>query len=120
MYQVIDEQGPAKEFSSSDVHVPAANTAAVVTYAATAGRKHLIRGIMWSYAGGVPTGGNLKITDGGVTVFDWDILTQGQDEIIFPTPLYTPVANTALVITLAAGGEGVTGKVNILGHDLTL
>lgn len=95
-----------------DVHAPAANTAAVITYAAATGTEHVIWGVAWSYDG-APTGGNLLIQDGTDTVFSMDITAGG--------PGYVPVrrrgsTNTALVVTLAAGGAGVSGKVNVLAH----
>lgn len=98
--------------AAADVHAPAANTAAVITYTAAAGIEHVIDGIAWSYSG-APTGGNLKVQDGATTVFSMDITAGGHG--------YIPVrkrgtANTNLVITLAAGGEGVSGKVNVLAH----
>lgn len=103
--------------SSSDVHEPASNTAAVVTYAAAAGVRQVITGAAWSYSGGDPTGGNLKIEDvSGTTVFSMDITSQGAGLIAFPQPKKSAAVNTALIITLAAGGGGVTGKVSILNH----
>jgi MYXO-CTERM domain-containing protein len=54
--------------ASADVNAPAANTAAVVTYAADATHKHAITGIAWSYAGGIPVGGAVS---GFAVQFDW-------------------------------------------------
>lgn len=102
--------------ATGDVHAPAANTAAVVTYGATGGLKHVITGIAWSYVGGDPTGGNLQITDNGAVVFTMDVSDAGAGIITFPRPKASAVVNTAMVITLAAGGAGVTGKLSVLGH----
>jgi hypothetical protein len=103
--------------AAADVHAPAVNTAAVVTYAAVAAVKHVITGIAWSYVGGVPVGGNLMIEDiSGTTVFSMDISDQGAGVITFPRPKVSAAANKAMIITLAAGGAGVTGKVSVLGH----
>lgn len=103
--------------AAADVHAPAANTAAVVTYAAAAALKHVITGIAWSYVGGIPTGGNLKVEDvAGTTVFTLDIDESGAGVIVFPKPKKAAAVNTAMIITLAAGGAGVTGKVAILNH----
>jgi len=105
--------------SSADVHAPAANTAAVVTYAADATHKHAISGVAWSYAGGIPVGGNLKVEDGaGVTVFSVDIPDYGPGVVEFPRPKVGAAVNTALIVTLAAGGAGVTGKISVLNHWL--
>lgn len=103
---------------AADIHAPAANTPAVVTYAAVAAQRHQIGGIVWSYTGGIPTGGNLLVADAGVTIFIIDIPDEGVGFIMFPSPIIAAAINTALVITLAAGGAGITGKLNILGHRL--
>lgn len=97
--------------STADTDAPAANTAAVITYAASTGFKHAIGNVHLSYDG-APTGGNLKIEDGsGTTVFSVDVTAAGPDSINFDPPLMGS-EGTALIITLAAGGAGVTGKVN--------
>ena len=103
--------------AAADVHAPAANTAAIVTYAAVAAVKHCVSGIAWSYVGGIPTGGNLKIEDvSGTTVFTLDIDEGGPGVIVFPKPKKAAAVNTALIVTLAAGGAGITGKVSVLNH----
>lgn len=106
---------PSRAVSTGDVHAPAANTAAVVNLAAAgAGKFNVIDGIAWSYSGD-PTGGNLKVEDGaGNVVFSVDITSAGPGFIPFMHPKRGS-ANTALVVTLAAGGAGVTGKVSLLG-----
>lgn len=105
------------EAAAADVHEPAANTAAVVTYAASAGVKHVITGVDWSYHGGIPTDGNLLIEDvSGTTVYSTDIHEEGPGDVIFPKPKKAAAVNTAMIITLAAGGAGVTGKVSVLNH----
>jgi hypothetical protein len=109
-------QTPTDLVEAADVSAPAANTAAVVTYAAEAGRAHVVSGIVWSYQGGDPTGGNLKIEDGaGVVVFNVDITTEGAGFFPFPVPK-RGTKNTAYIITLAAGGASVVGKLSILNH----
>lgn len=100
--------------SSANVNEPVANTAAVLTYVAVATLKHVIRGVAWSYDG-APTGGNLKIEDvSGTTVFSIDIIAGGPD--LIPVQLKANAVNTAMIITLAAGGGGIVGKVNVLEH----
>ena len=101
-----------------DVSAPAVNTAAVVTYTGDATKKHVITGIAWSYAGGTPVGGNLQITDGGAVVFTVDIDKSGPGGYEFPRPKIGMATNSAMVITLAAGGAGVTGKISIENHWL--
>ena len=105
--------------AAADVHAPAVNTAAIVTYAADATKKHVITGVAWSYAGGTPIGGNLKIEDvSGNTVFSVDIDKSGPGGYEFPRPKIGTAANTAMIITLAAGGAGITGKVSVENHWL--
>lgn len=103
--------------SASDLHSPAANTAAVVTYAAIAERSHVVSGIAWSYAGAAPTGGSLKIEDGaGTLIFGpMAITAEGHGWIPFD-PMKQGSKNTAMIITLAAGGASATGHVSVLGH----
>lgn len=104
-------------FTTADVHAPAANTAAVVTYAANATKRHILQSIAYSYVGGTPVGGNIKVQDGTDVVFTQDIATGGSGVIEFPVPKHGSM-NKAMVITLAAGGSGVTGKVSVLLHRL--
>jgi hypothetical protein len=102
--------------AAADVHAPAANTAAVVTYAAGgAGVSHVIAGIAWSYNAD-PTNGSLKVEDGaGTVIFQIGITSRGPGVIYFPLPK-KGTANTAMIVTLAAGGGAVTGVVSVLSH----
>ena len=102
--------------AAADINVPAVNTAAVVTYAAVAGLRHHITGVAWSYAGGIPVGGRLTVTDAGAVVFDIDIAEEGAGLLMFPKPKMNALVNTAMVVTLAAGGAAIFGKVNVLNH----
>jgi hypothetical protein len=102
--------------ASADVNAPAVNTAAVVTYAASPGVAHVIGGVAWSY-NAAPTGGNLKIEDvSGTVVFSVDITTAGPGFFQFARPKKSAAVNTALIVTLAAAGAAVTGKVSVLSH----
>jgi hypothetical protein len=119
IYAEVDESNANPVAAAAgDIHEPAANTAAVVTYIAASGLKHCISGVAWSYTGGDPVGGNLKIEDvSGTKVFSVDITSQGPGVIIFPRPKRSAVSGTAMIITLAAGGSAaITGKLSILGH----
>lgn len=111
-------QGRSCGREPTDKHEPAANTAAVITYAAVSGQKHVIGGVAWSY-NGAPTGGNLKIEDvSGTVVFSVDITAAGPGFIPFTPPMRQAAPNTALIITLSAAGAAVTGKVSVLSHWL--
>lgn len=112
--QVLTTLEQSRSASSANVHIPASNTASIVTIsAAGSGVSNIIGGVAWSYSS-PPASGNLKIEDGvGTTVFSIDITSAGPGFIPFARPM-KGASNTALVVTLAAGGAGVLGKVNIL------
>lgn len=97
---------------AADVAAPASNTAAVVTYAASAAKKHYLHAIRWSYDG-APTGGNLKVADvAGNNVLNLDITAAGPGELLFHAPIVSAAVNTAMIVTLAAGGAGISGKLS--------
>lgn len=101
--------------STGNVHEPAAATAAVVTYTAIQTGRHVLRSIAWSYSA-APAAGSLKIENGsGNTVFAVNIVNAGWDQIVFVEPVVGST-NTDLIITLASGGSGVTGKLSITNH----
>jgi hypothetical protein len=106
----------AVQRTTSDVHAPSSNTAAVLTYSAVSDRRHVLDSVQWSYSGS-PTSGNLKVEDGaGTTVYSVDVTAAGPGFFNFE-PALAGRANTAMIVTLAAGGSGVSGKVNA-GHRL--
>lgn len=87
---------------------PAANTAAVITLSAKDERRHVVHFVQWSYSA-APTGGKLTITRGGVTEFDVDITAAGPGGFNL---YFAGKVNEAVVITLAAGGAAIVGKLN--------
>src|SRR5437667_11090397 len=96
-----------------------AGTAVTVTLSAVAGAYHQVHNISWSYSA-MPTGGRITVTDGGTTVVDFDLVQDPFDSL--PTsllPILSVAQNTDMVITLAAGGIGVTGKLVIDADDVT-
>lgn len=99
--------GPAGALRSN---YPAVNTAAVITVNAVAGQRHRVLGL-WASYNAAPTGGRLSATDGGVTVFDVDVSAAGPLLVPLPTGGLLIGVNTQLVITLAAAGAAVTGKL---------
>ena len=97
-------------------HEPASNTNAVVTLDAVAGYRHAIRQLFWSYSGGVPVG-RLTITDAGSTVLVFDITAAGPA----PMPINMKFGSgTAVVVTLLAGGSGITGKLTVESYKVKL
>jgi len=100
-------------------HAPAANTAAILTITPTAVEYVAMQSIEWSYDG-VPSSGSLIITVAGATVwteyitaagpghFDWSMAPR----IFAAFASGIPTKGGAVVVTLAAGGAGISGSVN--------
>lgn len=97
-------------------HVPSSNTNAVVTLAEAAGLCHVVTGVHFSYDGD-PTGGSLVIAHGSgpTTKYSLIITSKGAGPLSFNPPLKFPVGE-AVVVTLAAGGSSVSGRLNVLAH----
>jgi len=86
-----------------------ANTAVVITIAAIAGIRHILRHVQLSYSSN-PSGGNILVEDGsGNTILDLAVINGGTGG--FTTTLPGTV-NTAMIITLAAGGGATIGTLN--------
>lgn len=89
--------------------VPASNTAAAITLVKSANTRYVLHKVIFSYSA-APTGGRLTIT-GGQETLDIDIIVGGPGGVDLPP--YSCLLNTDCVITLAAGGSGIGGKLNI-------
>lgn len=97
--------------TASDVNVPGAgNVAAVLTYAAVAGKAHVLDSVTFGYDG-TPTAGMLTVSDAGVTVFSVPVTAGGPGPIEFVPPI-RGTTNAAMVVTLAAGGGSVKGQIS--------
>lgn len=101
----------------NDYHAPNSDTAAVVTIAANAEHFWAIDSIHFGY-NGLPDGAKtLIVTINSVEVhreyIPADIDTAGPHETLFPGGLYTGAKNQEAKITLAAGGTGISGAVNV-------
>lgn len=106
--------------SQSALSVPAVNTAAVITITPAGGTRIVLDHIVYSYSA-APTGGNLLITDGGVTVMNIDDTGAGQQAILQGSPgLQSTAIDNVIVITLAAAGAAVTGKLFALFHSINV
>jgi len=101
--------------AKTTVHAPAANTAAVATIAYDDTEYPCIDWIAYSYEGGAPSGGNLLVTINSVTYLNLDIGAVMTEQLVFDPPLSDNKLGSDVVVTLAAGGAAVTGKVTA-GH----
>lgn len=99
--------------ATGNTNNPGTNAAAVITLAAPgAGIFNVIAGVYWSY-GAAPTGGNLQITDNAGLFFEVDITAAGPGFMPFDPPIRNAAANHPMVITLAAGGSAIQGRINV-------
>jgi hypothetical protein len=89
---------------------PAANTLADIAIN-PGSRSVVIHQVQWSYSA-APTGGRLRIQDGATDVFDIDITAGGPGSITFSPPRRCS-ALSVVTSVLAAGGAGITGKINV-------
>ncbi len=107
--------------SATDSAHPTSNTPAVVTYAATAGEFHVLHQIIASLDIAPAAAVNLKVEDvSGTTIFSVDLpAAAGIYAVTFAPAKQSAAQNTAMIITLAAGGSGVTGKLNCT-HSLVM
>ena len=87
------------------------DVAQVVLPAPGAGNQQRFDYIHYSYSG-VPAAGSLQITDGATTYY-LSITAAGLGHLTFDTTRWE--VNAPVTITLAAGGQGVTGCLNVLG-----
>ena len=88
-----------------------ANAAITVTLAASAGNRHHVVEVIASYSG-TPTGGRLTSTGLAGDQLDVDVTASGPAPISFPP--VTGAGSGAVTFTLAAGGAGVVGKLNVI------
>lgn len=92
-----------------------ADAAASITVAADPDNFWVLDWVAWSYSGD-PTGGKCTVTIGGATVFEVDVTSGGPGLLNFDKhELYNQLQtkNQPLVVTLAAGGGSVVGKLQI-------
>lgn len=95
----------------------AVNAAATVTIPApAAGISIVLKQIDVSYSA-APTGGSVTVTDGATVDDKFDVTVAGQTNIPLPAEGLQCGAGNQVTVTLAAGGAGITGRVNV-GYDL--
>lgn len=107
---------PVNAVPSTPVSATAAvNTAVVVTVAAVAGQSVRITELSVSY-NTAPTGGLLTVVVNAVTVLQLDITAAGPTAVPLPAGGLECQAGQSAVITLAAAGAAVAGRVNVASY----
>jgi len=107
---------PVTQTASTPVSATAAiNTAVVVTIAAVAGQSVRLTALSVSY-NSAPTAGALTVVVNAVTIMQLDITATGPTVIPLPDGGLECAAGFSCVITLAAAGAAVTGKVNAASY----
>ncbi len=111
---ILTNVAPAgKAGSINYVNEPAANTAAQIVLAAPgSGVSHIIGLISWSYDSLPDVGSTVIIEDETGNLFKLDIDESGPGFIPW-NPGLKAAANDAVTVTLAAGGSGINGIVNL-------
>ena len=84
------------------------NTNVTLTLSAISGKRHSAHGLQWSYSNN-PTGGRITILSDSDVLLDHDIISGGPGGFAPSTP---GNLGGTLVITLYAGGAGITGKLS--------
>ena len=100
-------------------YATATNSAATVTIPAPSDNTCAeITSIMSSYQGGTPSGGKITIeSPSGTTIGSWDITAEGQAPVPFPGVPLPGAEGQSIVVTLAAAGSGVVGKLTVVTRD---
>lgn len=92
-------------------YTAATNTNVVAVLDATATVRYKIQGVHVSYSG-TPTNGLLQIKAGDTTIYEISITSAGPAPIYFNPPIAGDIGQD-FTFTLAAGGVGITGRINI-------
>lgn len=104
---------PVNLVPASPVSATAAvNTAVVVTVPGTAGVSNRICALSVSY-NAAPTGGLVTVVVNGVTILQLDITAAGATVVPLPDGGIECQAGQSAVVTLAAAGAAVAGRVNV-------
>lgn len=111
---LVVQHGRTPQSSVAGNTASGTNANAVVTKAAPGSTlTNVLAGIYWSYSA-APTGGGLKIEDVAANItLNIDIIAGGPGFYPFDPPMKNVALNTALIVTLLAGGSGVVGKVSL-------
>ncbi len=99
--------------SSPSTVASAANAAAVITFAAVAGQRNRLTALSYQY-NGANTAQTLTIQDGATTVFQTLVPASSTTLLtaVMPAGGIQTAINSAMTITLPAGGAGISGILN--------
>lgn len=107
---------PVAAVPSNPVSATAAvNTAVTVTINGVAGQSVRLTALAASY-NAAPTGGLLTVVVNAVTIVQLDIAAAGPTAIPLPPGGLECAAGQNVVITLAAAGAAVAGRVNVASY----
>lgn len=105
-------RGGADSVATNETVTGAGGGAAAITLDAETDISHVIRDVHYSYSA-APTGGGLTIKDGATDViFDIHITAAGPGSVLFGSGKQG-TSGRSMVVTLAAPGGAVVGKLNI-------
>ena len=90
----------------------ATNAVTTITLAATPGQRHRLTMLSVSYSA-TPSGGNVQVLDGAAPILNLDVAAVGACVVPLPAGGIGGTAGQSMTVTLAAGGSGVVGRVNI-------
>jgi hypothetical protein len=110
--KVSSSQASRCSGTTANTAAPAANTAAVATLAAVAGSLNVTGGISGSLSATPSAAVPITLSDGATVIWQNYVTAGGAWQFPFTVPVANLAVDTALVLTLAAGGSGVSGTAN--------
>lgn len=114
MRKPVTTQQIERSASKNATATAGANTAVVITITAVADVIHVIRSIQFAFDATPTATANLTVVAGSTTIFQTKVTDSGPGPMDFPAGLHNDeTPNEAVVITLAAGGAGVIGTLNV-------
>lgn len=92
----------------------ATNAAVTVTLVGQAAQRHKAHQVTWSYSA-APTNGRVNSSGLQGDELDFDVTAGGPGGLALPPSSYGGVAGN-VTFTLAAGGSGIVGKLNVFSE----
>jgi hypothetical protein len=95
---------------ATDLSTPAANTEAIVSYAADADTYHVLETIHFSYSASPAAGSKVSVEFDGVEVFAAYVTNGGPGPLCLSPALISP-KGALMTVKLSAGGSGILGSL---------